>query len=131
MYRETNSGLGFEPSGDTQTDAILGAPHIEPWAIADDDGAAIGILARRLEDRRAGDRDQVITRFGEHSLARPAKTGGDCRGNHVERGRKRPRPRGRLIALRENEVAEFAADARGAVVLPRDLDRCGRVLGDA
>src|SRR3546814_10820456 len=53
-------------------------------AIAHDDGAAIRILAGRIENRRARDRDEVAARFGEHRLARPAKTGGNRRSRHKQ-----------------------------------------------
>src|SRR3546814_981670 len=59
----------------------VSSDRIDP-ATPHDDGAAIGILARGIEDRRAGDRDQLAARFGEHRLARPAKPGGQRRSRY-------------------------------------------------
>src|SRR3546814_1630170 len=59
----------------------VGANGLDP-AIAQDDGAAIRILSRRIENGRASDRDEIAARFGEHRLARPAKTGGDRRSRY-------------------------------------------------
>ena len=56
----------------------VGADRLDA-AVAHHDGAAIGILAGRIKDRRAGDRDHLAARFGKHRLARPAQTGGNRR----------------------------------------------------
>src|SRR3546814_13708537 len=60
----------------------VSSDRIDP-ATPHDDGAAIGILARGIEDRRAGDRDQLAARFGEYRLARPAKPGGERRSRYA------------------------------------------------
>jgi hypothetical protein len=46
-------------------DFHVGADRLDPPA-AHNGGAAKGFFARRVEDRRAGDRDDLVTRFGEH-----------------------------------------------------------------
>src|SRR3546814_14056807 len=102
----------------------VSSDRIDP-ATPHDDGAAIGILARGIEDRRAGDRDQLAARFGEYRLARPAKPGGERRSryDHLPKtGHARPLDC-LIVALPCFDAAAVGLDRKSVVLGKRSYVR--------